>query len=75
MYLIQDAFIIAIVTYSVTVSLVKVFAREHDYTFDNNQVSLYLKLLSVFIGLNINTSSLLTIPLQWPSWFPFWPNP
>ena len=36
--LIQDAFVVGIVTYSVTVSLAKVFAREFGYSIDTNQV-------------------------------------
>jgi hypothetical protein len=36
--LIQDAFVIAIVTYSVTVSLAKVFARQYGYSINSNQV-------------------------------------
>ena len=36
--LLQDAFVIAIVTFSVTVSLAKVFARQFSYTVDSNQV-------------------------------------
>ena len=36
--LLQDAFVIAIVTFSVTVSLAQVFARQFSYSIDSNQV-------------------------------------
>ena len=36
--LIQDGFVVGIVTFSVTVSLAKVFAREFGYSIDSNQV-------------------------------------
>ncbi|XP_064398686.1 sulfate transporter-like isoform X3 [Halichondria panicea] len=46
-FLIQDAFVISIVTYSVTVSLVQTFAREHQYTFDNNQEFLAYGIMNI----------------------------
>ena len=36
--LLQDAFVIAIVTFAVTVSLAQVFARQYSYAIDSNQV-------------------------------------
>lgn len=36
--LLQDAFVIAIVTFAVTVSLAQVFARQYSYSIDSNQV-------------------------------------
>ncbi len=50
-YLIQDAFVISIVTYSVTVSLVQTFAREHQYTFDNNQVCVHSEQQKGLLGI------------------------
>ena len=38
LYVLQDAFVISIVTFSVTVSLAQVFARQHGYTIHANQV-------------------------------------
>lgn len=37
LYVLQDAFVISIVTFSVTVSLAQVFARQHGYTIHANQ--------------------------------------
>ena len=36
--LLQDAFVISVVTFAVTVSLAKVFARRYSYSVDSNQV-------------------------------------
>ena len=38
--LLQDAFVISIVTFAVTVSLAKVFARQYNYSVDSNQVQI-----------------------------------
>ena len=36
--LLQDAFVISIVTFAVTISLAKVFAKRYSYSVDSNQV-------------------------------------
>ena len=36
--LLRDAFVISIVTFAVTVSLAKVFAKRYSYSVDSNQV-------------------------------------
>ena len=40
--LLQDAFVIGIVTYSVSVSLAKVFAREFGYSINSDQVRVHV---------------------------------
>ncbi len=42
--LLQDAFVISIVTFAVTVSLAKVFARQYNYSVDSNQVHVHVSL-------------------------------
>ena len=52
-----DALVIAVVTYAVTVSLAKVFAREHGYNISNDQVVL----LSTYLCIRMYLASAVNI--------------
>ena len=60
--LLQDAFVISIVTFAVTVSLAKVFARQYNYSVDSNQVQvIYMYMYNMYSSTCMLLNYLITL--------------